>query len=137
MIGVAAFAVTLLAFRRDYRVLARTISRSLAPLHLGVFGQRRRLESLLHEWSPGAWARAIATREIIVSPSPAYVHLAIGADVAHAAGRRARSWLEAIELTAVTSPFAQAARSRVEGMLRAGPLQALAEQIRRPRSRES
>jgi hypothetical protein len=124
-------------YRRDQRAIRRAVERALGPLHLGLFAQRDAIEELLRDPSPGAWARAVALREIIISPAPRYVHLAVGADAARAAGQRARQWLGGIDVVAYLGPAAQFAREHVARIgsitqiLGFNPLQALAARLRR------
>lgn len=126
-------------YRRDHRVLQRAVERALGPLQLGLFAQRARVRELLRDPSPGAWARAVALREVIISPVPAYVHVAVGADLARAAGHRARSFLFGLDLYGYVAPAARFAREHVTrigsatSILGFNPLQILAERLRKPR----
>jgi hypothetical protein len=124
-------------YRRDQRAMRRAVERALGTVHLGLFAQREAIEGLLRDPRPGAWARAVALREIIISPSPPYVHLAVGADAARAAGQRAREWFGGIDIGAYLAPAATFARERVArigsitNILGFNPLQALAARLRR------
>lgn len=124
-------------YRRDQRALQRAVSRTLAPVHLGLFAQRERIEQLLADSSPGAWARAFALREVIIDPAPAYVHVAVGADAARALGRRTSDWLGGLDLVGLVAPAGQYLREHVtrvgsiSDILGFNPLQALAARLRR------
>ena len=124
-------------YRRDQRAIRRAVERALGPVHLGLFAQRDAIEELLRDPRPGVWARAVALREIIISPAPRYVHLAVGADAARAAGQRAREWLGGIDVGAYLGPAALFAREHVARIgsithiLGFNPLQALAARLRR------
>lgn len=124
-------------YRRDQRAIRRAVEGALGPVHLGLFAQREAIEGLLRDPRPGAWARAVALREIIISPAPRYVHLAVGADAARAAGQRARDFLGGIDVGAYFAPAALFARERVARIgsithiLGFNPLQALASRLRR------
>jgi hypothetical protein len=124
-------------YRRDQRVIRRAVERALGPVHLGLFAQHEAVQALLRDPSPGAWARAVALREIIISPAPRYVHLAVGADAARAAGARARDWLGGIDIAGYVTPAAQFAREHVARIgsvtqiLGFNPLQALAARLRK------
>jgi hypothetical protein len=126
-------------FRRDHRTIQRAIARAMGPLHFGLFAERQVVEALLRDPSPGAWARAIALREVIISPAPPYVHFAVGADAARAAGHRARAWLFGLDVYGYVAPAARFAREHVArigsttGILGFNPLQALAGRLRRTR----
>jgi hypothetical protein len=128
-------------FRRDQRALRRAVARALGPVHVGVFAQREHVEALLRDPTPGTWARAVALREVIISPAPPYVHMAVGADAARALGRQARTWLGGIDLFSYVAPAAEFAREHVTRIgsvtqiLGFNPLQALAARLRR-RQRE-
>jgi hypothetical protein len=123
-------------YRRDHRAVSRAISASIAPVQLGLYCQYHRLERLLREPEPGAWAKAIALREIIIDPSPAYVHFAVGADALRATARRTGQLLGGIDFMAYIEPWARYARdqisqvSSVTGMLGFNPLQVLARRLR-------
>ena len=123
-------------FRRDHRAVSRAISTSIAPLQLGVFTSRKRFERLLRESEPGAWAKAIALREIIIDPSPAYVHIALGADALRATARKTGELLGGIDFLHFLEPWTRYAReqianvSSVTGMLGFNPLQVLARRLR-------
>ncbi|HMI92473.1 MAG TPA: hypothetical protein VK509_13960 [Polyangiales bacterium] len=124
-------------YRRDQRALQRAVSRALAPVHIGLFAQRERIEQLLADPNPGAWARAFALREVIIDPAPAYVHVAVGADAARAASRRASAWLGGLDLISYVAPAGQYVRDHVSrvgsvsNILGFNPLQALASRLRR------
>lgn len=123
-------------YRRDQRAIRSAVENALGSVHLGLFAQRHWMESLLRDPSPGAWARAIALREVIISPAPSYVHMAMSADAARAVGRRAREWLGGLDVLGYLSPAAQFARSHVSRIgsitetLGFNPLQALAARLR-------
>jgi len=123
-------------YRRDHRAVSRAISASVAPVQLGLYCQYHRFERLLREPEPGAWAKAIALREIIIDPSPAYVHFAVGADALRATARRTGQLLGGIDFMSYIEPWARYARdqisqvSSVTGMLGFNPLQLLARRLR-------
>ena len=123
-------------FRRDHRAVSRAISSSIAPLQLGIYTQRRRFERLLREAEPGAWAKAVALREIIIDPSPAYVNIAMGADALRATARRTGELLGGIDFLSMLEPWTRYAREQISnvasvtGMLGFNPLQVLARRLR-------
>lgn len=124
-------------YRRDQRALSRAVTRALGPVHLGLFAQRERVEQLLADPNPGAWARAVALRDVIIDPAPAYVHVAVGADAARAASRRASEWLGGLDLLGYVAPAGQFVREHVgrvgsiSAILGFNPLQALAARLRK------
>ncbi len=72
-------------WRRDYRHLARAAETRAAPLALGCFGEVETLRRLVHHPAPGAWAAAVAARDVVVSPAPPAVAIPLGVDVGRAA----------------------------------------------------
>ncbi|MEZ4219582.1 MAG: hypothetical protein R3B13_01555 [Polyangiaceae bacterium] len=68
-------------WQRDYRYLVRAAEVRAAPLSLGCFGEVKTLRKLLHRPKPGAWAAAVAARDVVVSPAPAAIALPLGLDV--------------------------------------------------------
>lgn len=100
-------------WRRDHRFVSEGVERALAPLHLGIYGQIGSVRALLRSAEPGAWARAVALREVIVRPSPPYVAVALGADATRAIARRTATILGGIDALARFAPLASAVRSRV------------------------
>jgi hypothetical protein len=72
-------------WRRDYRHLARAASAASAPLALGVYGEVETLRDLIAHPTPGAWAAAVAARDVIVSPVTPAVAIPLGVDVGRAA----------------------------------------------------
>jgi hypothetical protein len=123
-------------FRRDHRAVSRAVSSAIAPVQIGIYAQRRRFQRLLREAEPGSWAKAIALREVIIDPSPAYVHVAVGADALRATARKTGEMLGGIDFMAYIEPVARYAREQiahvasVTGMLGFNPLQLLARRLR-------
>lgn len=71
-------------FRRDYRHLVEAVEGHLGSLSFGCFAERATLQALLEAPSPGAWARAVTVRDVIVAPFPTGMALALGFDAARA-----------------------------------------------------
>jgi hypothetical protein len=67
-------------WRRDYRHLARAVEDVYAPLSLGCFSEVETFRALQVDTRPGAWGRAAAVRDVIVSPIATPVGLALGVD---------------------------------------------------------
>lgn len=124
-------------WRRDYRVITDAVARHVAPVHLGVFTERRTLEELLRSPDPGAWAKAVAVRDVIVHPAPPYVAVALGADAVRAVAQRSARWLGGIDALGQLAPLASFVRGRVaevrsvNATLGFDPLQVLALWLRR------
>lgn len=100
-------------YHRDHRALAHGVSTNLAPLHLGVYGQRATMERLLRVPDPGAWVTAVAAREILVHPTPTYVAVALGADALRSFTRATSELLGGVELLELFRPVGQALRERI------------------------
>jgi hypothetical protein len=67
-------------WRRDYRHIARAVEEQYAPLAMGCFSEVDRFRELQVDARPGAWGRAAVVRDIILSPTPVGIRLALGAD---------------------------------------------------------
>jgi hypothetical protein len=123
-------------YRRDHRAVSRAVSDAVAPVHIGIYAQRSRFERLLRNPEPGAWAKAVALREIIIDPSPAYVHVALTADAMRATARKTSEILGGLDFLSFAQPYARYAREQimhvasVTGLLGWNPLQVLASRLR-------
>jgi len=130
-------------FRRDYRVLVGAVTRSVAPVHLGLFAEVETLRRLLRRPDPGSWAAAAATREIILHPMPPYIAVALGADVANSAARGVGALLGGVDLLGAVRPLLGYVRGRVAEVasmtatLGFNPLDALAQNLRQRDEPES
>ena len=67
-------------WRRDYRHLVRAVEDRYAPLALGCFSEVETFRTLQVDGRAGAWARAMLVRDVVLSPIPVAVGLALGAD---------------------------------------------------------
>jgi hypothetical protein len=72
-------------FRRDYRHFVAAAERQVAPLSLGVFGELMTFQALARDTTPGAFALAVAARDLIVSPTSPALALPLGLDMGRAA----------------------------------------------------
>jgi len=81
-------------FRRDYRHLARAAEQAAGPLALGCFGELDTLRALLDHPVPGAWAAAVAARDVILSPAVPALALPLGVDAGRAAVVAVRGFAE-------------------------------------------
>ena len=133
-------------WRRDYRHLARAIEEHYAPLAFGCFAELEQFRDLQVDGRPGAWSRAVALRDIIVSPMPAAVGLAVGVDgVRYAASKLARV-ARAVDWLGLAEPAIASVRQRLDangngngngngndliGLLGLNPLELLRNLLRR------
>lgn len=70
---------------RDYRHLARAAEQRAGALAIGCFGEVSTFRRLAEQPAPGAWAAAVAARDIILSPVVPAVAIPLGVDVGRAA----------------------------------------------------
>lgn len=124
-------------WRRDYRVISEAVTRAVAPVHLGVFTDLPTIRALLRSADPGAWARAVAVRDVIVHPTPPYVAVALGADAVRAVAKQSARWLGGLDALGQLAPVASYVRGRVAEVasvtatLGFDPLKVLAVWLRR------
>jgi len=127
-------------WRRDYRHLARAVEEQYAPLAMGCFAEVDRFRELQVDARPGAWGRAALVRDIIVSPMPVGIGLALGADGARFAFDSFRTVVGSTEAFHRLEPYVERARRRVvaaaghpdvSGMLGFDPLAVLRALLRR------
>lgn len=85
-------------FRRDYRFLQQAAEELVGDLALGAYSERSTLETLTASRAPGAWARAVTVRDVILAPFSPVVALPLGLDAARAGMSLMRSLAERYEL---------------------------------------
>ena len=100
-------------WRRDYRHLVQAVEERYAPLAFGCFAELEAFRALQTDSRPGAWSRAVAVRDVILSPVPAAVGLAIGVDSARFALEHARAITSRIDPFGFLAPLLREARSRL------------------------
>jgi hypothetical protein len=71
-------------WERDYRFLAAAAERVVGPLALGCFGELYTFQSLSRSEAPGAWAQAVAARDIVLSPATPGIAVPLGLDAGRA-----------------------------------------------------
>lgn len=91
-------------WRRDYRHLSRAIEDRSGPLALGCYAEVATIRKLEVDPNPGAWARAAALRELILSPLPAPLAIPLGVDAGRAAWNALRVVAERVDPVGVVSP---------------------------------
>jgi DNA-binding transcriptional MerR regulator len=89
---------------------ARSVEREVAPVSCGVFAPTTTLRELLMSDEVGAWARAIATRDVVIDPMPPWIAVAAGAGALRAVGRGARDVMAGLDALGLFGPFAKRAR---------------------------
>lgn len=124
-------------WRRDYRVIVDAVSRAVAPVHLGIFGDVESFREVLRAGDPGTWAREVAVRNLVVHPMPRAVGLALGADAIRGLGRASARALGGLDVPGTLLPLAERLRARwtqvrtVTDELGFDPLRVLAAALRR------
>lgn len=103
-------------FRRDHRVVRAAVEREVAPLACGVFAPTSTVRALLREEASGAWARAIATRDVVVDPMPPWIAVAASAGAVRAVASRSLKLVAGLEVLGLLGPFASQAREALGGL---------------------
>ncbi|MFO0712483.1 MAG: hypothetical protein U0353_21710 [Sandaracinus sp.] len=94
-------------WRRDHRVLSQAVTAHIAPVHLGLYGDLRSVRRLLRSREAGAWAKAVASREVILHPTPPYVAVALGADAVRRVAQKSTDLLGRLGVTERLDPLRQ------------------------------
>ena len=127
-------------WRRDYRHLVHAVEDRYAPLAFGCFGEVESFRALQLDARPGAWSRAVALRDVVLSPIPAAVGLALGVDRARFAYSSVKVLTTRIDAFGLLEPTLHAARKRLgtvagskdlENVLGFDPIAALRALLRR------
>jgi hypothetical protein len=100
-------------WRRDYRHLVRVVEDRYAPLAMGCFSEVATFRALQVDGRPGAWGRAVALRDIVVSPMPAAVRLAVGLDGARFAFESFRLVTSRVDAFGLLEPALRRVRKRL------------------------
>jgi len=77
-------------FRRDQRHLAAAVEKRVGKIAVGCYGELHTFRALAGTRASGAWARAVAAQEIVISPWMPAVALPLGLDAGRAAFRELR-----------------------------------------------
>jgi hypothetical protein len=130
-------------FRRDYRHFAAAAERNVAPLSLGVFGELLTFQALARDPAPGAFALAVAARDLLISPVSPGLAVPLGLDVGRAAFAGLRGLAERFGAGGALAPMLGRAEEFVSkdlsSLLGFDPWAALVgvfERDREPRERE-
>jgi hypothetical protein len=100
-------------FRRDYRHLVRTIERRMGRVSLGCFAEAPTFRRLEVDPSPGAWAKAVAVRDVILSPVPPALAIPLGVDAGRAAVSAVRTVLDRMDAWRYITPLTDRVRDLV------------------------
>jgi hypothetical protein len=80
------------------------VEKKVGKLSLGVFAEMQTIRALSVDPTPGAWARAVAIRDVILSPVPAALAIPLGIDAGRAAFSAFRSVTERAQGLSFVSP---------------------------------
>ncbi|HYP90546.1 MAG TPA: hypothetical protein VEQ59_20390 [Polyangiaceae bacterium] len=72
-------------FSRDYRYLGAAVEARLGPLAVGCYAELETFRRLAREPQPGAWASAVAMRDVLLTPSTPGLAVPLGVDAGRAA----------------------------------------------------
>ncbi len=97
-------------FRRDHRHLARFVADYAGPLSLGCFAEHQTFRALEVDPTPGAWALAVAVRDVVLHPVPVAMALPLGLDVGRAALGALREVAARLDPAGVLTPTLAAIR---------------------------
>ena len=126
-------------WRRDYRHLVRAAEERYAPLAFGCFAELEAFRDLQTDARPGAWTRAVAVRDVVLSPIPLAVGVALGVDGTRYALDGVRAVTGRIAPLAFFDPLLRMVREKlgratgkdVPGALGFDPMTALRSLLRR------
>ena len=102
-------------FRRDHRHFARTASDLVGPLALGCFAEYNAFRNLEVDPTPGAWAMAVAVRDVVLYPAPAAMAVPLGIDAGRAAFSALRSVFARLDPAGTLTPGVQMVRQALLG----------------------
>jgi hypothetical protein len=72
-------------FSRDYRYLGAAVEARLGPLSVGCYAELSTFRRLASEPVPGAWATAVAVRDVVLTPITPGLAVPLGVDAGRAA----------------------------------------------------
>ncbi len=91
-------------FHRDHRHLARAVSDRVGPLALGCYSDQRTFRRLEVDPTPGAWAMAVAVRDVVLYPVPPAMAVPLGLDAGRAALSALRTVASRFDPTGMLNP---------------------------------
>jgi hypothetical protein len=81
-------------FSRDYRFLGAAVEARLGPIAVGCYGELDTFRSLARNAQPGAWATAVAVRDIVLTPVTPGLAVPLGVDAGRAALQLAKGLVD-------------------------------------------
>ena len=98
-------------FRRDYRHLVDAVEAIYAPVSVGLHAEVETFRALITGAEPGDWARAVALRDVVVSPLPSVLALPLGVDATRGVVGLASKFARQIDPIGVVQPLLRALSS--------------------------
>jgi hypothetical protein len=92
-------------FHRDYRHLIEAVEAHYAPVSVSLHADVSTFRRLITRAEPGDWARAVALRDVVVSPIPQVLALPIGFDATRGAVQFAARMAKQIDPIGVVPPL--------------------------------
>lgn len=92
-------------FRRDYRHLVEAVEALYGPVSVSLHADVATFRRLITKAEPGDWARAVALRDLVLSPIPQVLALPIGFDATRGAVRFAARLAKQIDPIGVVPPL--------------------------------
>lgn len=126
-------------FRRDYPHFVHAVEARYGELSLGCFAEVPVFRALQVDGRSGAWSKAVAIRDVVLSPIPVAVGLALGVDTTRFAVGKLRKFRPLLDPFNLAEPIARSIRERAFGpadkdlvsMLGFSPLEILRLLLRR------
>jgi hypothetical protein len=100
-------------FRRDYRHLVDAVEAIYAPPAFGIHAEVSTFRALVGSAKPGDWARAVALRDVVVSPMPRVLAVPLGVDAGRGLFDAAAKLAKQIDPIGVVQPLLQAMNDRI------------------------
>ncbi len=127
-------------WRRDHTHLAEAVAERYGALGFGCFADEVTFERLLRDGRAGTWSKAAAVRDVIFSPMPTAIGIALGLDGVRLAASGLRVVTDRLDALGVLSPLTERFRKRfgsaagdrdVSRVLGFDPMEALRALLRR------
>lgn len=91
-------------FHRDYRHLITAVEALYGPLSVGLHAEVATVRRLITSADPGDWARAVALRDIVLSPMPLMLTVGLGVDATRGAMQFAARTAKQIDPIGIVQP---------------------------------
>jgi len=95
-------------FRRDYRHLVDAVEAMYAPVSVGLHAEVETFRGLITSAQAGDWAKAVALRDVVVSPVPLGLAIPLGVDATRGAVELAGRLARQIDPIGIVQPLLRA-----------------------------